>query len=275
MEKDLLRRVQLAELEILVDVKKVCDENGIGYFLSGGTLIGAMRHGGFIPWDDDVDIGMLRPEFEKFKEIAQEKLGNKYFFQSWDTDAEFPFASAKVRKIGTLYREATSINTNYHSELFIDIFPYDNYPDNIDGQMKQGKEIDTYRKTFMMKSGMTPWKMANTLVRKVGVYIKNIPYIIRARSCDKQKEIERYNSIMTQYNNSDTAYVFEECNGTDYGKFVVTRKCIGNLSPISFEGITFSGPENPDEYLKSIYGDYMQLPPENKRVNHSVVEVVL
>ena len=91
-----LRGLQLVELEILLEVDRVCRENGIEYFLDGGTAVGAVRHGGFIPWDDDVDIGMTRENYEKFLEIAPEKLKNDYFLQTRKTDKKAPYMYAKV-----------------------------------------------------------------------------------------------------------------------------------------------------------------------------------
>ena len=274
MEKSLLRKVQLAELEILKDVARVCEENHISYFLSEGTLLGAVRHKGFIPWDDDIDIGMLRDDFERFLQIAPEKLKEKYYIQTWDTDPDFPFAIAKVRKLGTVFREVSSPDKE-HCELFIDVFPYDVFPDSIMDQKKQGRKIDNYRKTFMMKSGIKPWKISRKTIVRFGVWLKYVPYIIRSWFCDKEATLVEYNRTMKKHNDRNTGFVFEECCGTDYGKFVFPIECIYPTSKIQFEGHVFRVPADPDMYLRIGYGDYMQLPPEEKRVNHAVVEVSL
>lgn len=103
MERDVLRRVQLIELEIAKEVKRVCDENGIRYFLYRGTFLGAVRHKGFIPWDDDMDIGMLRSDYEKFCRIAPQKLDKAYCFQNWHTDQNYALPFGKVRKRNTVF----------------------------------------------------------------------------------------------------------------------------------------------------------------------------
>ena len=106
MDSETLRKVQLVQLEIAKEISRVCDENGIKYFLTGGTLLGAVRHGGFIPWDDDLDIGMFRQDYEKFLEIAPVSLREQYKIIDWNSDQSYPHPMGKVIKKGTLYKES-------------------------------------------------------------------------------------------------------------------------------------------------------------------------
>lgn len=274
MDNELLRKVQLAELEILQDVSKVCEDNNIPYFLNEGTLLGAIRHKGFIPWDDDIDIGMLRDDFQRFLNIAPEKLREKYYLQTWDNDPQFPFAIAKVRKLGTIFKEVSSTD-NEHCELFIDIFPFDVFPESIKDQKKQGRTIDWCRKTLMIKNGVKPWRISSNPLIRLGVWIKYLPYTFCSLIYDRKKIKEKYNKTTKRFNNQNTGYVFESCCGTNYGKFVFPTQCLNKTSLVEFEGFRFRAPADPDMYLRIGYGDYMKLPPENKRVNHAVVEVKL
>ena len=106
MEQELLRKVQLTLLEIAVEIKRVCEENDIRYFLSDGTFLGAVRHQGFIPWDDDMDMGMLRADYEKFCRVAPTALKPEYCLETWDLDAGYGLPFAKVMKRNTVYLES-------------------------------------------------------------------------------------------------------------------------------------------------------------------------
>ena len=126
-----IKDVQRVELDILIKVARLCEERGLTYFIESGTALGAVRHGGFIPWDDDIDIGMPRQDYEKFLDIAQKELGDEYFVQTRETDPNAPFSFAKVRKNGTTFIEWNKRNIKMHHGIYIDIFPYDGLP--IDG----------------------------------------------------------------------------------------------------------------------------------------------
>ena len=123
-----LIKLQKAETEILSEVIRVCDENGITYFAVGGTALGAVRHSGFIPWDDDVDIGMLREDYERFLKIAPEKLKKGYTLCSAESEPNMPSYFAKVRKDGTVFKEESSKNIKMHHGIFLDVMPYDKIP---------------------------------------------------------------------------------------------------------------------------------------------------
>lgn len=127
MDKVTLRKVQLEQLCIAKEIKRVCDENGIQYFLDAGTLLGAVRHHGFIPWDDDLDIGMKRDEYERFCKIAPKALHKEFYWQEWRNDKEYALPFGKVRKRNTIYIEERS-HILTENGFYVDVFPYDYAP---------------------------------------------------------------------------------------------------------------------------------------------------
>ena len=125
-----LERLQATLYRILAEIKRVCDKHGIRYFITGGTAIGAYFWGKILPWDDDVDVGMPRADYERFARIAQEEMGQDYFLQTPQTDPHVPFFFMKVRMNGTEFNEGTFRKLNIHQGIYVDIFPFDRMPEN-------------------------------------------------------------------------------------------------------------------------------------------------
>lgn len=123
-----LRQLQLCELEILDEFVRVCEKYGLQYYLVGGTLLGAIRHQGFIPWDDDIDVAMPREDYDRFADVAAAELGPQFFYQCPETDPYYFLTYAKVRKNGTKIYEERFKNAQFHKGVFIDIFPLDFCP---------------------------------------------------------------------------------------------------------------------------------------------------
>ena len=274
MDNETLRKVQLAQLEIGKEIKRVCDENGIKYFLDSGTLLGAIRHKGFIPWDDDMDMGMLREDYERFIEIAPKKLKPEYFLQTWKTDKSYPYAFAKIRKKGTVFIEAVSQKINAHNEIFVDIFPYDVYPDDETVRTKLTKKIMLLKYSLWMKDGMTPWLRHKSALDRLLVRAKYVPHYFYALTHSRDAMIAEYEKLMPMHNAETSKYYVEQSGGTPFGKWIIPTECFKNFIEIKFEDTMFLVPEKYDLYLKTVYGDYMQLPPVEKRGNwHQIVEV--
>ncbi|MBQ2699729.1 MAG: LicD family protein [Clostridia bacterium] len=266
----------MTQLEIAKELKRVCDENGIRYFLDSGTLLGAVRHKGFIPWDDDMDIALLRDDYEKLLSIAPEKLAPGYFLQTWDNDPNYPYAFAKMRKLGTVYVEASSQQTGSQNGIYVDIFPYDRFPVKKHQMVFQGFFVCLYKFSIWMKNGVTPWKSWTKPSRRVKSWLVCLPLRMFALFFSRETLKKKYKRVMRRYNDAETGKWYEQTGGTLYGRWVIEDKCFDTWCDMQFEDTVFSCPGDSDRYLSSVYGDYMKLPPEDKRENkHVIIEVKL
>ena len=131
------RKMQLMQTDMLVELDRVCRKHNITYSLTGGTLLGAVRHKGYIPWDDDADVGMLREEYEKFKKVAHELDPELCYFQDHTTDEGYRWGYGKLRRTGTRYVRVGQEHMKGKTGVFIDIFPIDDVPKTTIGQMLQ------------------------------------------------------------------------------------------------------------------------------------------
>lgn len=267
MEQEVLRKVQLTLLEIAKEVRRVCDENGIRYFLYRGTFLGAVRHQGFIPWDDDMDIAMLREDYEKFCRIAPEKLNPQYCLQNWHTDPRYAHPFAKVRKRNTLYVEAKCAQLQENG-FYVDIYPLDYAPEDPAARAKlAGKLLHLYR-VKLMKSQYTPWMENDRIIwkKRIGYLL----YQIAALGFRQETLIEKYEAIAASVPESTVLY---EQSALPKGYYFDKAWCEA-LADYPFEGEAFQGPKQYDAFLSSLYGDYMELPPEGKRENrHQIVKM--
>lgn len=258
------------ELEIAKEIKKVCDENDIDYFIIGGTLLGAVRHKGFIPWDDDMDIGMTLDNYQKFLAVAPSKMDERFFVQTNQTDPYYCNVFAKVRLRNTHMVEKVTENTGIQDGIFVDVFPYD----KINEQKLKSKSymlrLRMLGKMSMLKhnyniNGITE----NNAVRFFNNILKFIPISV--------DEIDRkLDSIFRESSYENDADYYIERDGMFRGNFVFPRYYFDNLIELPFEDTTFKAPKEFDKYLSKAYGNYMEYPPEKEREKgHSVSNVIL
>ena len=267
-----LRKLQLAELDILKEFVALCQRNDLQYYIIGGTLLGAVRHGGFIPWDDDIDIAMPRKDYEKLLIVLNEQIEEPYGFLHYSVDNLYREYSLKIiHKNIFCYEDKFDVEKS-RTNLWIDILPLDGVPNNqfmyiifkclvyFWKAMLSFKNIDTIK-----NNKKRPW-FEKILIKFAQVIpIKNIisrNFVMNA--LDKTIKCCNYN-LSSNVGTFMGAYRFKE---------VVPKKYFGNSSKCNFEGIGLIAPEMIDEYLHHIYGDYMNLPPEDKRIGH-IVKVIL
>jgi len=256
-----LRKVHDKMLYILDEFVKICDKNNLKYWLDAGTLLGAVRHSGFIPWDDDIDVGMHYEDYCKFIEIAKKELPSDLFLQIKETDPHCRNYFAKIRDNRSRIIETSEKDgEKYHQGIFLDIFPYVN--------IKEAK-IDK----FLLLKHLFVKVYVKTLLRKIlprflNIFGSLLIFFFSRETISKLFIGEMYSDSIDGY------FVFDIQVPYNRSKFVC-KKDIFPLDNLSFCGKSYSVPNNYDKYLRFIYGSYMEIPPEDKRVSHSSKVVFL
>ena len=166
-EHEQLKKVQLMIAE---DIKRICEKYQIKYFLDAGSMLGAVRHKGFIPWDDDIDIGMPKEEYNKFLEVAPAELGEKYFVDNYNTNRDNSLVFTKIRLLGTEYIENKANAAAKHNEIFVDIFPYYYISDNELVRKGEAFRMQLLTQMLLIKGGYKVWRGETRLK-----YLKFLP----------------------------------------------------------------------------------------------------
>ncbi len=254
------KRVWQKELEILEKIVEICNENNIKYSLSGGSLLGAVRHKGFIPWDDDIDICMKREEYDKFLKLAQEKLEYPYFVQYYKTEKLYNRGHAQIRNSETtaiLKCETTMEGrNNFNKGIFVDIFPLDNVPDN-EKERKRFINKVSFKRKFITLTVNNKNLLKRTL--------KNIILVIY----NKEKQIEKFERYVLKYNTTKT----KQCGAIAFfpKEFKYENKWFEEYIKIPFEYLEVSCTKDYDELLRRQYGDYMKIPEDKNGSKHGGV----
>jgi lipopolysaccharide cholinephosphotransferase len=265
---DYLPKLHNCQLVIAREIKRICDENNIKYFIIAGTLLGAVRHGGFIPWDDDMDVGMLREDYEKFLKVAKTELGEDFFLQTPETDKNYGLPFAKILLNGTLLVEATA-GSNAKKGIFVDVFPFDVAPQNDADRENHNKKTYFYKRLLLAK--------LNYNVCAKNDYVKRAVYFalkIMSGFYSHDKLVNKLEGEITRYNNQKTEDIVNIGGAYGYKKETIKADWVRDTVEIPFEDMTISAPVDYIKYLETFYGDYMTPPPEDKRYNrHSVTEL--
>ncbi|MCI6733431.1 MAG: LicD family protein [Lachnospiraceae bacterium] len=264
---DKLRRLQLEELEILKMFAALCDQYKLRYFLLGGTLLGAIRHDGFIPWDDDVDVCMPRSDYEKFLKIASGKLQEPYSLSCQERNPEYRYCFARISSSRMKIRNR-SANKPRIENAWIDIIPMDGMPQKKPALLLHKMKLRFWR-------GMNQIAQYDELVdqkRKRGavetVIVKIAGWKIWRQMTDYHKCMEHIRRELKKYDYDQSDVIINYMAAYGF-KEVFNKKDFGDGAVYYFEGIPFKGPVNYDAVLKTIYGDYMKLPPESDRNKHN------
>ena len=261
--------------DILLDIKKVCDDHNITFLLAGGTMLGAVRHKGFIPWDDDLDILMLRSEYEKFRRVFISDTGDKY-------DLVEPLEDQYTNKKPKVFlRNSVFTEVNYaglpekYRKVFIDVFIIEDVPASPAARKVIGKIYDF---AFFAASLAADYKYPSPIIlEKAKKYDDINKYYGFRRNVGHVLNIffgmKFYIWLTTKlgHTNKETGWVAVPAS-FGYNREVFPKELFTNLTEVSFNGVLFNVPVQYDLYLKNLYKDYMKLPPEQDREVHSCAE---
>ena len=257
-----LEKIKIAQLELLDYFADICRKNGLSFYLYGGTLLGAVRHQGFIPWDDDIDVSMPRKDYEKFLSLFE--FNDFCFLQTIKTDPNYNMHYAKLLKKGTVFKEYITQHVNKENGIFLDIFPIDAIP-----------ESRFMQKVFLLRIKLLDCKGRPKYLKVPGSKDKNISFGLIVSKillfwCTRKKALEWRDRLMKKY---------IECNSKQvivglYFDKIIERQLTNGYSEVVFEGRKMPAPEKFREMLKFYYGDYLKLPPiEERTPHHYIVDI--
>ena len=262
---DTTKFLQSLELDMVKEFVRICDKHGLNYFMAGGTFLGAVRHKGFIPWDDDVDMGMYRHDYDIFLKIAETELSYPYKIQTYKNANSHHYYFShivdmryKVKRLGSLDQR--------EEYVWIDIFPYDGLPNGFLGNIFYLRllfcrfcyHMAHFDKINIARTDRVIWQ--KILLKILFIFYKIVKF-------DKKKWVDKIDMLLKSNNieNCDRVMSFM---GAKLQKGILPRKIYDNLTNYSFEDIELKGPKQFDVVLHQMYGEYMKLPPENKRISH-------
>ena len=269
-----LKRIQEVELEILKDFMDICDRHGLDYFGIAGTGIGALRHHGFIPWDDDIDVAMPRDDFEKLLPLVEKEMGDKYLIMNAERYPNYPLMTTRMTMRGTKFKEEALKNIDAPVGIFLDLYPLDKVSDNPKEARRQARDAWFWSKILILRSipfpmlGFSGWK-AKIIHAICGLahLVLSILHVPKTWIYKKAYEAETRSNHYTKTKNLDFF-----CDTTPYMNLYAVKD-IYPLRKLPFEDVELNFPHNLHNNLTGMYGDYMQLPPEEKRKNHYPYEL--
>ena len=273
-DTETLKKIQQVELEILKDFMDICDRHGLTYFGIAGTGIGALRHQGFIPWDDDIDVAMPRDDFEKLLRLVEEEMGDKYLIMNTEHYPNYPLMTTRLTMRGTKFKEEALKDIDAPMGIFLDLYPLDKVSNNQSEARKQARDAWLWSKILILRGipfpmvGCSEWK--KKMIHAVCGLAHLVLKICRVPKMWIYKKAYEAETRYNHYENTERLDFF--CDTTPYMNLYYTKE-IYPLKKLPFEDTELNFPHDIHRNLKAMYGDYMQLPPEEKRKNHYPYEL--
>ena len=254
-----LRKLQLVQLLSFLEIRRICDKHNIHYTPIGGTLLGTVRHKGFIPWDDDIDVGMLREEYNKFLEVAKNELRPEFFLQTYETDPNYPGMVVRLCVNETTHLLKWYRDADIHHGVYIDISPCDNSPDQKLSQIYHKYMTKWLR--YATHHKYSPYMKPTSIKGRVFSFVVSLPFAF-----NKKKSVRiLWDKVLQKYNSTPTEYVLHLGTQTPYERLRLKRVLMEEFIEMEFEGIKIPVMKGYHKHLSGCYGDYMKFPPIEKR----------
>ncbi len=267
-------KVHLISMEVLKEFIRICEKHNLTYFAVFGTAIGAVRHNGFIPWDDDIDVAMPRKDYDRFVEIAKSETNDGFDY----CGAAFPKKAlgffVKMFKKGTVYSTKNNHRWKFHNGVWIDVFPYDCVPDDPSERKKLYKKTRFLDRLYIIQNTKYPYLPGNSLKTILTrVICWTAYYVMKITGPSMEKVIKKHIDLQTQYEGKTKNRTLYSDATPDM--WVINDDEIYPLQDVPFEDITIKIPAKNHEILTRMYGDYMTPPPVEERTGHFMAEIDL
>ena len=268
LKKEEVKQLKIRLLSILGEVDRLCRDNNIKYSLAYGTLLGAVRHNGFIPWDDDIDIMMERKEYDKFKSIVGEKLNKDYYYVDLYENKHYGLMNGKVMLRNTVMKESSIATSKSPSGIYIDVFVFDVVPNSDKLRKKQFKKAKRIKRLTICRA---KYYFGQKGLKLIIYRLRRLVYLIIPRKLI----LNAYRRNAVRYENCKD-YKFLGNLGGVYSieKDSYPKDVFSKYKNVKFENLTCMSIDDDDRVLAITYGDYMKLPPEEKRIPHHFVEEI-
>lgn len=267
-DTETLQKVQKTELSIFKDFKEVCEKNSLTYFGLAGTGIGALRHGGFIPWDDDIDVGLLRKDYDKLIEIFKRDYSDKYTIVNGDEFSNYPLMTTRIVLNGTKFIEHSLKNIDCPLGIFLDVYAFDCAAADEKARKKQAFGAWFFSKLLILKHIPFPVLPYYGIKKKIAHCVTACAWAFLNVFCISHKwPYNKCKKFSCKYNDTDTGFYGYFCDTAMFSNFFEKQ----DLLPVreeKFEDTVMHFPKNLEKSLTNMFGDYMQLPPPEKRKNH-------
>lgn len=272
-DKILLRKLQKIDLDIAKTVIQICEEEGLRYFMVDGTMLGAVRHHGYIPWDDDMDLAMPRPDYERFMEIAPSRLSDPYVLRCYQNDSNYKIYFCGIANSRYKLFRASS-KKQYIVHPWIDIFPLDGMPDK-----KIVRRFHQMRLLFLrMLYDISVFDEIVNIKRKNRVWYEKVIiwfciHIPLQRVFDYRKRLGAMDKALKKYSYDESNIIVDFLSVYRFRE-MFSKEVFGNGRDYEFDNTVMKGPAEAHRYLSQVYGDYMTPPSEDERRWHHAIDIV-